>query len=247
MQLHAHISRQSYDVTVELSVPSSGIKCQSSYDLKNPNFRYMTTPLSVPGTLHSAPTENFFTEGSLATQQQPVANSLPLNSDGQTQATVPPQQTNIALSTSNSAPQHQHVPTSQSLNPAAPQFIPLPLSSSAAAASTHPHHHHHPASSAHGSTHFMSYSSVGSSAAGYHQPSTMTYMMGSEQMVYSQSLSSSPAVTSLPPPGPTGHNSGQGRYYHGIASSALSSSGSGTYLVSRGNVMPSKQFFSSQQ
>ena len=38
----------------------SSLESSGTYDLKNPNFRYMTTPQSPPGTLQANPTEAFF-------------------------------------------------------------------------------------------------------------------------------------------------------------------------------------------
>ncbi len=62
--------RQSYDITVKLNVPGSDIESESCYDLKNPNFRYTTTPLAVPGNVYTAPTDDFYQETQQQRQQQ---------------------------------------------------------------------------------------------------------------------------------------------------------------------------------
>ena len=243
--------RQSYDVTVELDVPGSGVKSQSTYDLKNPNFRYMTTPLSVPGTLHTAPTDTYFqdTPTSVAApapllqapmtpgnqlpspESQPVAPAgnqpmHPTNQSVGSQAVsprnqvIPPQQQqpqqqqlvgnpimtgagvgtgvyavqmipssatsannvslqNQSLQSVSSSPQvlqraNPYYPSAsqqQSLNPAAPHFVPLPHASVGG----------YPPGGGHVSNGLLSTPASG----GYHQ-STAMYVMGSQQMVYSQ-------------------------------------------------------------
>lgn len=52
--------RQSYDITVDVKVTETSLQSSGTYDLKNPNFRYMTTPQAPPGSLHTNPTESFF-------------------------------------------------------------------------------------------------------------------------------------------------------------------------------------------
>ena len=216
MHTRTHTHRQSYDVTVELDVPGSSIKSHSTYYLKNPNFRYMTTPLSVPGTLHAPPTDTYFpdiptgapvggvssTQASVPpqssvapqTSQQPLnlqqqqqqllvsanstgvgaglyaVNSLP-NSSG---TAVPPQMQNSTPQLQQLPPQQQPIPgvapyspspsTAQSLNPAAPHFFPL---------------------SSIGGHHMGNGLLSTPSSGGFHQSAAM-YVMGSQQMIYSQ-------------------------------------------------------------
>lgn len=60
-EIHAFIiHRQSYDVDIEATLVGEGVKVTGSYDLKNPNFRYMSTPPAPPGSLHINPTDNYF-------------------------------------------------------------------------------------------------------------------------------------------------------------------------------------------
>ena len=54
------LNRQSYDVDIDVSVVGEGVKFTGSYDLKNPNFRYMTMPPPPPGSHHANPTETYF-------------------------------------------------------------------------------------------------------------------------------------------------------------------------------------------
>ncbi len=165
-----------------------GIKSKSSYDLKNPNFRYMSTPPSVPGTLHANPTDSYFHDVAATTTTSPssttpyitnshVAPSPSVSSQFSSSHAAP----NVAATTStphqaNSSPAQSILgpaptlnlsasatPTS-TLNPSAPQFVPLPDSvrmPSSSGILTTP------------------------SAGGYFQSNAL-YMMGSQQMVYSQ-------------------------------------------------------------
>ena len=57
---HTHICRQSYDVDIDITLVGEGIKLTGSYDLKNPNFRYMTLPPPPPGSHQVNPTETYF-------------------------------------------------------------------------------------------------------------------------------------------------------------------------------------------
>ncbi len=129
----------------------------------------MTTPLSVPGTLHANPTDTYFQEAASPSTMNPQSSNHdpqvltnhchPMNSNspripenphhpGGGGGGGPPQQTQPTL---------MNIGSTQSLNPAAPQFVPLP-------------------------TYISSSPAVG---GGYYQ-STPMYVMGSQQMVYSQ-------------------------------------------------------------
>ena len=66
--MHTHTHRQSYDIDVEIAVKGTSVHITSSYDLKNPNFRYMSGASMVPGTQNSNPTESYF--DSVASYQQ---------------------------------------------------------------------------------------------------------------------------------------------------------------------------------
>ena len=62
-------------------VAGSNLRSSGSYDLKNPNFRYMSTPQAPPGSLQTNPTETFFDAQSAVptgdqTQQQRMPSSL---------------------------------------------------------------------------------------------------------------------------------------------------------------------------
>jgi hypothetical protein len=63
--------RQSYDITVDVKVTESSLESSGTYDLKNPNFRYMTTPQAPPGTLQTNPTDAFFDSQSFPVQTHP--------------------------------------------------------------------------------------------------------------------------------------------------------------------------------
>ena len=78
---HTHTHRQSYDIEVEVGVQGTDIRQSSSYDLKNPNFRYMAAPTIVPGTQHTNPTESYFDS---------LANMSPAPSGGSESATPQP-------------------------------------------------------------------------------------------------------------------------------------------------------------
>ena len=58
--LSPSLFRQSYDISVRVMVTETSLQSSGTYDLKNPNFRYMTTPQTPPGSLHTNPTEAFF-------------------------------------------------------------------------------------------------------------------------------------------------------------------------------------------
>lgn len=148
----------------------------------------MTTPLSVPGTLHTPPTDSYYQEMSQQQQhhqqQQQSTHSPQVNhiNHSLNLMTSQPNNSHVTVATANPfsphmslspVPSHSsttpmspaQVPVlSQSLNPAAPQFVPLPVSG-------------------HGSSNGLL---MTPSVGGFHQ-STAMYVMGSQQMVYTQS------------------------------------------------------------
>ena len=88
---HTHMTphRQSYDIEIALKVQGTDVSVTSSYDLKNPNFRYMSAPSMVPGTLHTNPMEAYFenltpqtTGGSNSSTPQPLLG-IPPKTDSQ--------------------------------------------------------------------------------------------------------------------------------------------------------------------
>ncbi len=57
------IFRQSYDVTIELRVESTGISSSNTLDLKNPYFRYAGQPASAPpGHSTTSPSETYWAQ-----------------------------------------------------------------------------------------------------------------------------------------------------------------------------------------
>lgn len=60
MLYNTHPHRQSYDIEISVQLQGTDIKQTSSYDLKNPSFRYMAVPSMVTGTQHASPTEAYF-------------------------------------------------------------------------------------------------------------------------------------------------------------------------------------------
>ena len=168
-------ARQSYDVTVELDITGTGIKLQSSYDLKNPNFRYMTTAPSVPGTLHANPTDTYYHDVSgsqmVETSTSPyldnhtATSTTSQHSNAQTAVMMSSNISSSPAQMANPASSQSLLGTSPSLNPAAPQFVPLP-------------EHRLPANSGILMT---------PSSRGFYQSNGL-YMMGSQQVVYSQCL-----------------------------------------------------------
>lgn len=177
--------RQSYDVTVELDVTGTGMKSKSSYDLKNPNFRYMTTPPSVPGTLHTNPTDAYYQDTSPPPHQATATNPYVNNHTAETTATsqyLNPQNLMVSsilspstLQSAISTSPQSLLGSSPSLNPAAPQFVPLP---------------EHKLQSSSGNL-------MNPSAGGFYQSSAL-YMMGSQQMVYSQCSPSVAGSVAIP-------------------------------------------------
>jgi len=143
----------------------------------------MTTPPSVPGTLHANPTESYYSTLTSSTTSPYLSNSHDAESQTATSQYAIPHNDSSHGKTANMVTQPSHSASSQSilgpapplnpaasmtptssLNPSAPQFVPLPegskLSSSSGILTT-------------------------PSAGGYYQSSAL-YMMGSQQMVYSQ-------------------------------------------------------------
>ena len=55
--------RQSYDVTIDLKVESTGMISSNTLDLKNPYFRYAGQPAQPPPGLNTAsPSESYWTQ-----------------------------------------------------------------------------------------------------------------------------------------------------------------------------------------
>ncbi|KAK2167381.1 hypothetical protein LSH36_28g01036 [Paralvinella palmiformis] len=56
-------SQQSYDVSIEVSIPGTNTKSWNSFDLKNPFFRYTgQQPQPPPGTEHTSPSEAYWNQ-----------------------------------------------------------------------------------------------------------------------------------------------------------------------------------------
>lgn len=89
--------RQSYDVDIEVSVTSTGIRSVNSYDLKNPNFRYMSAAAPPPGSHHSCPTETYWDQQGHASSQTQVPQPPTAHSVAQAYS-HPPGQTIIGTS-----------------------------------------------------------------------------------------------------------------------------------------------------
>lgn len=75
--------RQSYDISLMVTVVGTNHQSSGTYDLKNPNFRYMSSPQPPPGTNSANPTETYFdSQPVVGTQvqspsQQTVVQSFP--------------------------------------------------------------------------------------------------------------------------------------------------------------------------
>ena len=70
---YTHPLRQSYDVDIDICLVGEGVKFSGSYDLKNPNFRYMTMPPPPPSSQNVNPTEAYF-EPSTSSNNSPYAH-----------------------------------------------------------------------------------------------------------------------------------------------------------------------------
>lgn len=56
------IFRQSYDVTIELTLEGTSITSYNTLDLKNPYFRYTGSPQIPPGNCTSSPSEQYWNQ-----------------------------------------------------------------------------------------------------------------------------------------------------------------------------------------
>lgn len=56
------IFRQSYDVTIELTLEGTSITSYNTLDLKNPYFRYTGSPSIPPGNCSSSPSEQYWNQ-----------------------------------------------------------------------------------------------------------------------------------------------------------------------------------------
>jgi len=85
--------RQSYDVTIELRVESTGISSSNTLDLKNPYFRYAGQPASAPpGHSTTSPSETYWAQLDVQGARQAVnmVNGMTVNGLGEVAALSDP-------------------------------------------------------------------------------------------------------------------------------------------------------------
>lgn len=76
--------KQSYDVTIMLTVEGSSQVFSNTLDLKNPYFRYNGQPVTPPGNYHESPTEYYLQTIAHMTQTQATDNHDVLNAAANT-------------------------------------------------------------------------------------------------------------------------------------------------------------------
>jgi len=76
--------KQSYDVTIMLTVEGSSQVFSNTLDLKNPYFRYNGQPVTPPGNYHESPTEYYLQTIAHMTQPQATDNHDVLNAAANT-------------------------------------------------------------------------------------------------------------------------------------------------------------------
>ncbi len=123
--IHTHTQyRQSYDVEIVLKVVGTDIQLSSSYDLKNPSFRYMGAPGMVPGTQHTNPTEAYFEN--LIPQQSGGHNSTtPQSMVGGATKTDNPNLVNGGSMLQQTSPMDPILPYQQIPMPVPPHVVPM--------------------------------------------------------------------------------------------------------------------------
>ena len=87
-------------------VAGANFQSRGTYDLKNPNFRYMTTPQSPPGSLHTNPTETYFDAQTVPTGDQQGQRAAPVQQ--QVPAPVYPQVMRSSSSVQPGGYPHNH-------------------------------------------------------------------------------------------------------------------------------------------
>ena len=83
-------NRQSYDISVNVMVGESNMQSTGTYDLKNPNFRYMSTPQTPPGSLQTNPTESFFDSQTPSSVAPPISSAYLQTHPRATRSSVQP-------------------------------------------------------------------------------------------------------------------------------------------------------------